>query len=152
MNRYPPQGGFITGEACRLCYIYGLCTYNILYIHGADPSTNSASGDKVLHPPSIGTEAGRKGVRGGEEEGRKLIDFTRGRKNREYLATFPSELHCVRMHSSVANSWKDLPVNFTTLLRVFNSHMFNATEVQLWKWFLRVNFLLFMRHDSFRPQ
>jgi hypothetical protein len=37
--------------------------------------------------------------------------LTRGRKNREYLATFPSELHCVRMHSSqcssVANSWKD---------------------------------------------
>jgi hypothetical protein len=41
----------------------------------------------------------------------------RGRKNREYLATFPSELHCVRMHSIVANSWKDLPVNFAILLR-----------------------------------
>jgi hypothetical protein len=32
---------------------------------------------------------------------------TRGRKNREYFTTFPSELHCVRMHSSVDNSvWR----------------------------------------------
>jgi hypothetical protein len=31
---------------------------------------------------------------------------SRGRKNREYLATFPSELHGELMHSSVANSWK----------------------------------------------
>jgi hypothetical protein len=45
---------------------------------------------------------------------------TRGRKNREYLATFPSELHCVRMHSSVANSWKGLPVNFVIQRRRFD--------------------------------
>jgi hypothetical protein len=44
----------------------------------------------------------------GQKEGGGI----RGRKNREYLATFPSELYCVRMHSSVADSWKDLPANF----------------------------------------
>jgi hypothetical protein len=28
---------------------------------------------------------------------------------------------------------------------VFNSHMFNASEVQLWKWCFHINFLLFKR-------
>jgi hypothetical protein len=28
---------------------------------------------------------------------------------------------------------------------VFNSHMFNATEIQLWKWCFHLKFLLFMR-------
>jgi hypothetical protein len=28
---------------------------------------------------------------------------------------------------------------------VFNSHMFNATEIQLWKWCFLIKFLLFMR-------
>jgi hypothetical protein len=46
--------------------------------------------------------------------------WPRGRKNREYLATFPSELHCERMHSSVANSWKGLPVNFGIQRRRFD--------------------------------
>jgi hypothetical protein len=43
--------------------VYGLCT---MYIHGAETATSGASGVKIWHPPR---KAGRKGVRGGEEEG-----------------------------------------------------------------------------------
>jgi hypothetical protein len=58
----------------------------------------------------------------GQESGNeRLYTVThRGRKNREYLATFPSELHCVRMHYSVANSWKGLPLNFAIQRRRFD--------------------------------
>jgi hypothetical protein len=49
--------------ACRLCYIYGLCTK---YIHGANLLPVAPLVLKFgIH---LG-EAGRKGVRGGEEEG-----------------------------------------------------------------------------------
>jgi hypothetical protein len=60
-----------------------------------------------------------------------VVVVRRGRKNREYLATFPSELHCVRMHSSDANSWKDLPVDLAILLHGIKLTHVNATVVQL---------------------
>jgi hypothetical protein len=63
-----------------------------------------------------------------------MVIQTRGRKNREYLATFPSELHCVRMHSSVADSWKDLPANFAILWRGIQLTHVQCYNVQLWKW------------------
>jgi hypothetical protein len=57
--------------------------------------------------------------------GTRTQEKYRGRENREYFATFPSELQCVRMHSSVANSvWRS---RTSDGIRCANSILFYLT-------------------------
>jgi hypothetical protein len=67
-----PENFHINFCFCLLCYTrkhvvfakYNIWPVHMLYIHGADPATKSASDDKILYPLRIGRERGNERGRG----------------------------------------------------------------------------------------